>query len=1207
MKRVNGSFDGMVRWGLFLLIGFLSARGLAETASVSIQVDRPGTTISSNLFGIFFEEINFAGDGGIYAEMVRNRSFQESSSPDFWTVTTDGTASGSISVDSAQPLNSSITRSLMLTMDSGSGSVGAANSGYWGMSIVSNAVYNLNLFAKDGGSFSGLISARLESIDGSAVYAQTTLGSPGADWQKMTASLIPDGTDHAARLVVSIDQVGSVRLSMVSLFPDETYAGRDNGLRLDLANKLEDMSPAFLRFPGGNFIESNTITNAVRWKESIGPIEERPGHQNDAWGYWSTDGLGAHEFFLWCEDMGMEPMYDVYAGLSLGYANSSDRVVPLDELGPYVQDALDIIEYANGDTNTTWGAVRAANGHPEPFNMKYLEIGNENGGALYDERYAVFYDAVKAEYPAINLIASGGNWDGGPPWSSPVEIVDEHYYYSPTEMISFFDKYDSYDRNGYKVFVGEYATKIWGDSSRDGSLEFALAEAVFMAGMERNSDVVVLAAYAPMFANASTALPTEVPPHGAVGVGSWLTAVEYDDVVVSNSSTTLYSTDFSGGAGEWDVYSGSWSAAGGSYLQTDAAATDCRSTVGDTNWSNYTLSLRARKTSGDEGFLILFNWQDDDNWTWLNLGGWGNTQHAIERSVGGSKMTLATVSGSLVTGQWYDIEITVSGYDVTCTLDGAEIFTVNYNDTGEGIQWDPDLIYYDNHRTYGTPSYYVQKMFSSNPGDYTLPTAVDSGTSAGLYASTSFDEAAGEMVVKVVNPYDVDVDTSFDLAGAGAVEPDATVLLLTSEDALDENSLVNPTFVSTVTNSIFNADTNFVLTLPANSFSVLRLTPSGIDTISDLLFEVPSMVTNGDQTATTLWGYQSGGWISLDDNSSYAIAYTSQNPDIAVVDSSGTVTGISSGTTQIIATYGALGLSATQSVHVVSSPVTLMHRYSFGEASGTTVTDSVGGVSWNGILPNGGTLGGGELILSASSSQYVDLPSGILGDSDAVTIEAWASFPSPLPTHCFFFGFGNTSGDLGYDYIFCQPLEGRIAITDDTFGSEENAYGNSDFSLKSNLHITAVFNPPGGYLAIYTNGVLAGINSGITIPLSAVTDTYGYIGRSLYPADSYFDFNLDEFRIYDGALSPAEIAATQELGPDALLSADSPALQTSVSGEDMLIGWPASSAGYVVQSRTNLVDGEWIDDPSATPQLDNGQWRVTVPVTNDVRFYQLRR
>ncbi len=1203
-----------IRWGFAISLitavwGIPSATIASTSATVEIQVNQPGTVISSNLFGIFFEEINFAGDGGIYAEMVRNRSLQQSSTPDGWTVVTDGSANGSISVDYAESLNTNIISSLQLTHTGGTGSVGAGNSGYFGgMSIESGSSYNLSLYAKDNGSFSGSISARLENSNGSTVYDQVTMGSPSSGWQKLTNTLTSSVTDTNARLVVSIEQSGTVWLSMVSLFP-ETFAGRANGLRLDLANKLNAMEPSFLRFPGGNFIESPDVDHAVRWKKSIGPIEERPGHLNNSWNwnnggldYWSTDGLGADEFFRWCEDMNMEPLYDINAGLMLGYNGDPNNTVPLSEMGPWVQDALDLIEYANGDTNTTWGAVRAANGHPEPFNMKYLEIGNENGGTYLDERYTLFYDAIKPVYPDIHLITPG-NWAGGRPWSRPVEIMDEHYYANPSTFISYADKYDNYDRNGPKVFVGEYA--VTSGYGTYGNLAAALGEAAFMTGIERNSDIVELAAYAPLFAhvdgiqwhpdliyydNSSCfgtpayyvqkmfsrnrgdyVLPTTVdvvstatnpPPHGSIGLGSWNTAVEYDFVGVTSNGVTLYTNDFSSSATGWNVFNGTWGLSGGTYQQTSDTTTDCRSTTGDTAWADYTLSLRARKLSGSEGFLILFNWQDDNNWTWLNLGGWNNTQHGVEQSINGAKMELSPrTSGSINTGQWYDIDIVINGYHVQCFLDGSLVQDFTYS----------------------------------------------SSSSAGLHATTSFNEAAGQIVIKAVNPYDTAIDTTFSLSGVGAVSPDATVIQLTSGSPADENSLASPTYVSPVTNTIANADTNFTITLPANSFSILRLDASAIDNYTDLMLDIPSPLISGQQVAGTLWGLQSSGWVNLTTNSGYAITYESQNTGIATVDHNGNVTGVASGTTGIIASYGALGLSVTQSVQVVAAPVILTHRYSFDETGGSTVHDVVGGASWDGTLPNGGGFGGGEVALSAATSDYVELPPYILGSSDAVTIEAWATFPAQLPNACFLFGFGDISGSSGYDYIFCQPQNGRISITDDSYGSEETAYGYTDFSFRTNLHITAVFNPPGGYLALYIDGEQVSINNAVTIPMSSVTNAFSYIGRSLFSGDSYFDFSLDEFRIYSGALSASEIAATQALGPDQLLSTNSPVLNVSASSSNTVINWPVGSAGYAVQSRINLVDGQWVDDPDAAPAVVGDQWEATLPVVESNKFFRLRR
>ncbi|MDR3456937.1 MAG: alpha-L-arabinofuranosidase C-terminal domain-containing protein [Verrucomicrobiae bacterium] len=1188
---------GLVVTGALLLSTPVRAQ---SGAVVTIQADQPGPVVSSNLFGIFFEEINYGGEGGIYAEMVRNRAFYSASSPLFWTLVTQGSASGSITVDPGRSLSTNIPNSLNLTLTAGTGSIGAGNSGFWGMSLVAGATYDLNFYACATNGFAGPVGARLESADGSTVYAQTSFSGLTANWQHYAAPLVSSGTDTNARLVVSIANPGTIWLDVVSLFPRATFHSRTNGLKLNLANALAALKPSFFRFPGGNYIESNTTTNAVRWKKSIGDIAARPGHLNDSWGYWSSDGFGAYEFFQYCEDMGMQPLYGINAGLMLGYNGSTNNTVPLDQMGPWVQDALDLIQYANGDTNTTWGAVRAASGHPAPFNLKYLEIGNENGGSYYDARYTLFYDAIKAQYPDIKLISPV--W-GSPssPVSRPVEIMDEHYYASPATFISYATKYDSYSRSGPKVFVGEYA--VTSGYGTYGNLSAALGEAAFMTGMERNSDVVQMASYAPLFANvngiqwhpdliyydssrwfgtpsyyvqmlfgqnrgdvvlpsnvAVTGNTTNAALHGAIGVGSWNTAVQYTNIMVTSNGVTLYQSDFAGqGTNGWHIVNGTWSANAGLFQQTSTSTTDCRASTGNTNWANYTLSLRARKTAGSEGFTILFNWMDDNNWTWLNVGGWGNTLTGIEQNSGGAKTILGTrISQVINANTWYDISITLTGNRMQCYVNGSLVQDVTY------------------------PS--------------------------GLIASTTYARTGGQIIVKAVNPYSTPLTTTFNIAGVNAVAANASVIQLTSGSAADENSLAAPTYVSPVTNTIANAGTNFTLTLPANSLSILRLQAVGVNFVTNLLFSVPSPINSGQAVASALWGQKTGtaGLVSLTTNSSYVISYSSDNPAIASVDTGGNVVGIAGGTANIIASYASLGISATQTVKVVSVPVSLVHRYSFNETAGTNCADSVGGAPWNGTLPNGGTFGGGQLALSAAGSQYVQLPAGILTNYTALTIEAWLTYPNQIPNNAFLFGFGNTIGGAGYDYIFCAPQAGRVAISGGTYSSEQNAYGNFDFSFHTNLHFTAVFNPPLGCVTFYTNAVLAGYNYSVTTPMSLVNDVFSYIGKSLYTVDPYADLVLDEFRIYNGALNTNQIAATHALGANTLLNVSNPVVGLALKGNALTLAWPLASAGFTVQTRTNLVLGTW-SLTNLIPQMTNGQWQVVIPVTGNAQYYRLQQ
>ncbi|MBU6411752.1 MAG: DUF1080 domain-containing protein, partial [Verrucomicrobia bacterium] len=513
---------------------------------------------------------------------------------------------------------------------------------------------------------------------------------------------------------------------------------------------------------------------------------------------------------------------------------------------------------------------------------------------------------------------------------------------------------------------------------------------------------------------------------------------------------------------------------------------------GDTNWSNYTLTLQARKVGGNEGFLILFNWLDDNHWTWWNIGGWNNTLDGIEQMVNGGKSLVGSQVTSDIpirTNQWYDIRIVLTGPRIQCYLDGQLVHDVTY----------------------------------PNP--------------AGLFVSSSYARSGGDVIVKAVNPYGQPVATTFQINGVNSVAPAAALIQLTGNPA-DENSLADPTSVFPVTNAISNAGTNFSLTLPAYSLSVLRLATGGLNTFTNLQLQIPSPINTGQSAPATLWGWKTGSAspVNLATNASHAIAWSSADPGVAAVDAGGKVTGVGPGVTVITATYGSLGLDATQSVQVVGQPLSMVHRYSFSEPSGSaSVADSAGGPAWNGALPNGGTFANGQLTLASGSRQYVQLPAGILSNYPAVTIESWVTFPDQLPVNCFFYGFGNTdAGGAGEDYIFCAPQGGRIAITaaDPGYDGEQNAAGAGDLSYHTNLHFVAVYDPPARYLALYTNGALAALNNAVTTSMSSVTDVLNYVGRSLYNVDPYPDLVLDEFRIYSGALQPNEIAATQALGPD---------------------------------------------------------------------------
>lgn len=468
-----------------LTIGLLCATafGLAAApAKISVQVDKPAHPVAPTLWGIFFEDINLSADGGIYPELVRNRSFEDSEAPENWKLVNVAEGKSEITIDTNRPLNPLNRRSLRVKVDGGASLI---NEGYWGMNMVKGDGYTLKLAARATDGFSGPISVKILAVGKELAAGEIT--GISADWKYYTLDLTATGSDPKASLNIHFTGKGTVFLDMVSLMPKKSW--KNHGLRPDLMEAIDVMKPAFLRFPGGCWVEGEYMARMYNWKKTIGHVDVRQPLYN-IWQYYATHGLGYHEYLVMCEDLGAEPLFDINCGMS------HKENVPMDLMDQWVQDALDAIEYANGPTNTVWGGLRARNGHRAPFNMKYLEIGNENGGSAYRERWPLFVKAIKAKYPEIQLIAN--HWQGGYPKEPMPEIVDEHYYNTPEFFMQQAHRYDNYDRKGPKIFVGEYAVTR---NTGKGNLRGAIGEAAFMTGMERNSDIVTLAAYAPLFCN----------------------------------------------------------------------------------------------------------------------------------------------------------------------------------------------------------------------------------------------------------------------------------------------------------------------------------------------------------------------------------------------------------------------------------------------------------------------------------------------------------------------------------------------------------------------------------------------------------------------------------------------------------------------------------------------------------------------------------
>jgi alpha-N-arabinofuranosidase len=499
-----------------LLYAMVAASSLAANPTLTIDVSHPAGRVSPRLYGLMTEEINHSYDGGLYAELIRNRAFLDNASePAHWSVISDAVSEASIALDPANSFNDKLTMSLRLNVTKAANKqpAGVANSGYWGIPVQPNMRYRATLFAKAEPGFTGPLTVSIISEDGSIVYASKSFSRLAPDWRKCEVSLKTGKVTPTtkARFAITLDRPGTVWFAFVSLFPP-TWNDRPNGLRKDLMQMLVDLNPKFLRFPGGNYVEGDTIETRFDWKKTIGPLEERHGHQCP-WGYRSTDGLGLLEFCEWCEDMKAEPVLAVYAGYSLKGAH----VKPGTDLDPYVKDALDEIEYVSGAASTPWGARRAKDGHSAPFKLTYVEIGNEDWfdrSKSYDARFAQFYDAIKARDPHLKVISTIGNdqSENACVKSRKPDMTDEHYYRAADDFIRTSPEYaKKYDRKGPEIFVGEWAAhedpkiKPWDRGARlqppTPSMKAALGDAAFMAAMERNSDLIKMQCYAPLLVN----------------------------------------------------------------------------------------------------------------------------------------------------------------------------------------------------------------------------------------------------------------------------------------------------------------------------------------------------------------------------------------------------------------------------------------------------------------------------------------------------------------------------------------------------------------------------------------------------------------------------------------------------------------------------------------------------------------------------------
>lgn len=489
-----------------------------STQQLSVQVNKPGALIQPAMWGIFFEDINFAADGGLYAELVKNRSFEFNDPLMGWDEVKQDSGKGTILIINRKAENENNPRYARITVNAAAGAYGLSNEGFRGMGIEKGKVYNFSMWAS--APKGSTLQGRLLLLDEKGQQVgEASLSGFGNGWQQYKASLTATGTAPKAKLQLLFSGKGEIEVDMVSLFPAETWKHRPNGLRADLAQMLVDLKPGFVRFPGGCIVEGRDLANRYQWKKTVGKPEERQLIINrwntefkhrSAPDYFQSFGLGFFEYFQLAEDVGAAPLPIINCGMACQF--NTREVVAMNELDPYLQDALDLIEFANGGTDTKWGGLRASMGHPAPFNLTMIGVGNEQWDEQYVERYKVFEQALKSKHPEIKLIASAGPFSKGPMFdylwkelkTSRADFIDEHYYMPPEWFLANASRYDSYDRaGGPKIFAGEYAahTKEGKDAESRNTWGSALAEAAFMTGLERNADIVQMASYAPLFAH----------------------------------------------------------------------------------------------------------------------------------------------------------------------------------------------------------------------------------------------------------------------------------------------------------------------------------------------------------------------------------------------------------------------------------------------------------------------------------------------------------------------------------------------------------------------------------------------------------------------------------------------------------------------------------------------------------------------------------
>jgi alpha-L-arabinofuranosidase len=800
------------------VLSFAAALSSAVSIDLRIDVSKPTVGLSPHLYGLFFEDINYGADGGLYAELVQNRSFEyhPRSNPEqtplfAWEKVEQEGARVSLAVSETQPLNGNNPHYLEVAITE-PGRAGVSNAGFDGIRLDAGAAYDVALHARvTDWTGPASVTITLELPDGSSA-GSLTLGGIGAEWKKLEGQVTSTRDTDRARLVITTAGRGSLALDMVSLFPQDTWRGRKYGLRKDLVQALADLKPRFLRFPGGCIAHGHGLANLYRWKDTVGDIAERKPNWN-LWGYHQTYGLGYFEYFQLCEDLDALALPVLPVGVSCGFRGL--ECVPMGDLQSHIQDVLDLVEFANGPIDSHWGSVRARMGHPQPFNLRYICLGNEEHDTPeVRERFPHFVRALRNAHPEIRIIGNSGLSAGIPLYDlmtrEQVYSSDEHYYELPEWFLHNQHRFDSFDRAKPKIFVGEYAS--WGNH-----LFNAISEAAYLTGVERNGDIVDMTAYAPLLArrghmqwspnliyfdqrnvlrtanyyvqqlfahnkgdvylaNTLKVIGSLPPPPtgGHLGVGSASSAVEIANITIDNQTVEL---------ARWSDKSGRFSSVGSTRVQSDEklnyAVLLSPAPVSD---GPLVCRIRARRTAGaGGGLIVLFGAKPDGSGGYLwSVGEEGKPRHRLKRLRGYDQwpsQNLVEVDGpALQDNAWHDFQIGIEAGRIRCVMDGETV---------------------------------INHALAPHP----------------IGVSSTLDRETNELIVKLVNPHEEPVSARITLAGAPGIGRTGRLVTL-SGGRNEQNSFDRPEIVAPVAREIAVSD---VLdhSIPAMAVQILRIPLSG--------------------------------------------------------------------------------------------------------------------------------------------------------------------------------------------------------------------------------------------------------------------------------------------------------------------------------------------------------------------------------------------